>query len=245
MGEWALAATAAQTALTTLGKQVADTSVYAALWGARIVPSVESIFEIPFTTATIPGTSGLHAMYCSANGRYGNYKSLVDSFDLRDVRRVKLFDTAIAGSNGTAFYSYKYPWTATAVYNQPVIRASEMALIIAEAEAKQSHLPQAVDALWQVASRNPNLLKATLTNKSQADLLAFIAEERCRELFQEGHRLLDARRRGDILSRNASEAATTYTNLNAGKFVYPIPQLEINASHIEQNSTWIDCKPTR
>jgi hypothetical protein len=92
-----------------------------------------------------------------------------------------------------------------------------------------------VDYVWQIARRNPDLAKSAIPT-DKPGLLSFIAIERRRELFQEGHRWFDLRRSGEILTRVGGNFPVS--NWDASKFVYPIPSQEVNASGIAQNEGW-------
>jgi hypothetical protein len=114
-----------------------------------------------------------------------------------------------------------------------------MYLILAEAKAELGQA-DAVDAVFEVASRNPDLVKASIPT-DKAGLLSFISAERRRELFQEGHRWFDIRRTGEIMTRVGGNFPIN--NWDASKFVYPIPSQEVNASGIQQNDGWNNFLP--
>ncbi len=119
-----------------------------------------------------------------------------------------------------------------------MIRASEMYLIIAELAADNSHFDKARTALNTV--RTARGLSAYAGN--DADLVNEIQLERRRELFAEGHRLFDIKRRNLPLNRTGIEGHDLWSgspiNLPAGsdKFELPIPQSEIDANKALTNS---------
>ena len=92
---------------------------------------------------------------------------------------------------------------------------------------------------FYTAKRNA-ALKETDLPQTKEELIDFIAEERVRELYQEGHRWFDARRNGMILN------SSNYSEFDVAKFVYPIPAAEINAGFCEQqNEGWEDALPSK
>lgn len=139
--------------------------------------------------------------------------------------------------------AYKFCGTSTsqATSNIPVFRKSEMYLIIAECEARmpEGSVEAAQEALFYTAKRNTALTENDLP-QTKEELIDFIAEERIRELFQEGHRWFDARRNGLILS------SENYADFEVAKFVYPIPADEINAGFCtQQNEGWEEALPSK
>lgn len=179
----------------------------------------------------------------SLNTLYGSYSGLVtphifNLFAPGDMR-LGLF-TLDAVNNG---YKAKYqgiPGSA-ATSNIPVLRLPEMYLILAECYS-YSNITEAQNNLLVIAKRNPAITTVADLPATQADLLTFIAEERQRELFQEGHRYYDMRRTGEIMNRTTG--AVNIVNFDVAKFCYPIPTYEINASGIEQNPDWASFLPT-
>lgn len=111
------------------------------------------------------------------------------------------------------------------------LRLSEMYLIRAEAYANQGQNAQ--------ASADLNTLRAARINGyvneslSGTALMNAIKVERRKELFMEGHRWFDVRRYGDGITRGSDFAAPAVTqSISAGnfRFVWPIPQDEIDAN---------------
>jgi len=93
-----------------------------------------------------------------------------------------------------------------------------------------------------VAQRDRAITSVAGLPSDRDGLLAFIADERVRELTQEGHRWFDLRRRGDLMSRTPGETLRDITNLDVRRTVLPIPAIEINASGIRQNY-WTETLP--
>ncbi|MCK5782457.1 MAG: RagB/SusD family nutrient uptake outer membrane protein [Flavobacteriales bacterium] len=126
---------------------------------------------------------------------------------------------------------------STRDYNIPVFRLSEVYLLSAEAKARIGN-SSAIDDLFEVAKRNDDLTLGNIPTAKDS-LLKFIAEENRREFYQEGHRLYDMRRTGEIMSDRLD---LNMGEFDAQKFVYPIPLIEIQASKIKQND-WLSGMP--
>ena len=125
----------------------------------------------------------------------------------------------------------------------PRIRASEMYLIEAEAEANLGNTAAAQSALLTIKQRADNTVASvTLTGQ---DLLDEIYLERRKELFFEGHRFFDIKRLDQDLDRTPSDKDhwSDFTNNDISndpniiprnsvskRFCLPIPQDEINAN---------------
>ena len=119
----------------------------------------------------------------------------------------------------------------------PVIRLSEIYLIAAEAAAKTSAADKAAKYLNAIVLRaNPNA-----TPVAEADAtVARISKERRKELVGEGHRLFDAMRNNETITRYTSEADRGYhspLNEEARSFdrtffkvLLPIPQGELDVN---------------
>lgn len=132
-----------------------------------------------------------------------------------------------------------------------IVNAPEMFLIIAESNARSTTgtVSDAQSALLTVAKRNSAIASASDLPATKADLLAFIKEERARELFQEGLRLYDLRRwdeRASVYANGAPNIAFTYTDYKISDLVYPIPTEEvISGFGVAQNEGWSNTLPGR
>lgn len=112
-----------------------------------------------------------------------------------------------------------------------MIRASEMYLIEAECEAELGNYTKAQDALYVIQKRaNPGARKSTATG---AELIDEILLERRKELFGEGFRWNDIKRRQQHFKR----AHDHWVLFDFGpesddyyRFTFPIPQSEIDAN---------------
>lgn len=137
----------------------------------------------------------------------------------------------------------------TAVATHFMIRLPEMYLIIAESELRSTSgvLANAQAELLKVAKRNSAITKADDLGTTKDAVFAFLKDERAREFFQEGHRLYDLRRWGmkaNVYSTSDSQAQFKYTNYEISKFVYPIPNKEVNAGFgVAQTPDWSSFLP--
>jgi hypothetical protein len=70
------------------------------------------------------------------------------------------------------------------------------------------------------------------TFPTAADLITAVLDERFKELCFEGFRFYDLKRNNLPVQRNASDASPAWQTLAADsyRFVFPIPQSEINAN---------------
>lgn len=168
----------------------------------------------------------------SLNTLYNNYgirvsDELKSMYAATDIRKEKM--TKIQG-NGR-YYGGKYE---ASVANIPVIRLPEMYLIVAECELKAGNTQQAAEALFEVAKRDKAISSVSKLPAEATELEAFIVAERRRELFQEGHRLFDARR-----TKQTMQVTGGSKTLTDGLFLYPIPLDEINTGlGVTQNENW-------
>lgn len=226
MGEYDLAILSAQRAVTLRASGEISNEQYLKMWSSLAI-SEEDIYTIAKTADDNLSANSLNTLYNAYKGSVSN--GLVGAFDSTDIRKALINENHPKKFDGIP--------TSGSVNNIPVFRKSEMYLIQAEAYAQKDMLPQARAALLYTAKRNTKVtldsLQTTLTSKTS--LLQFIAQEREREFFQEGHRWFDARRIGEKIN----VANGLYRQFDVAKFVYPIPADEINSGFgVEQNSGW-------
>lgn len=229
MRDWNGAITAAEKAMELRGGSlVTDPELYVKMW-SDIAPTTEDIFSVGKLSNDNLSANALNTLYGSYNGKATS--GLVNLFAENDMR-LGLFGDG-TGEQVRALKFNGLP-SSQATNNIPVFRLPEMYLIIAESKAQLGQA-DAVDFVYEIAKRNPDLQKADIPTSKDA-LLQFISVERRRELFQEGHRWFDLRRTGEIMTRVGGNFPVN--NWDASKFVYPIPAKEINASGLSQNENW-------
>jgi len=113
----------------------------------------------------------------------------------------------------------------------PYMRAAEMYLIEAEAEARRGQDGLAAKALYTLAvNRNPSY---TISTKTGTALINEIMDQRRIELWGEGFRFYDLKRTNSTLDRTGANHNVSYANIitmPAGdkQWQFLIPQDEIN-----------------
>lgn len=152
--------------------------------------------------------------------------------------RLQLFET-----KGNTSATLKYHLTGLSEEEWQVdlfvLRASEMYLIRAEANAQLNNLEAAVEDLKVIQARALQLpvSEIELQVSSKDEVLNLILEERGKEFSFEGHRLFDLTRMKQDLERPASvNSNLTTLAYPSPYFVLPIPETEVNANeNITQN----------
>jgi hypothetical protein len=217
-----------------------DSARYVNMWLSSNA-SREDIF-----TFSIDGTNQLSAnsinTYYNTYGGSVNPASITTYWEEGDMRLGIIGNHTAGGAGNTAMRRpLKFP-NIDAVNNVPVFRVPEMYLILAEAynELATPNITEAQKALFQIAQRNPAIASVDDLPDTQVELRKFIKEERIRELFQEGHRLWDIRRNGDLMTRPHGETKLNIVDHDIAKFCYPIPFSEINVpgSRVVQTPGW-------
>ncbi|WP_321516245.1 RagB/SusD family nutrient uptake outer membrane protein [Marinifilum fragile] len=137
-----------------------------------------------------------------------------------------------------------------------LIRYAEVLLTYAEAKIENDDIDQSVyDAINEVRQRPDVNMPLITTGKSKEQLRTIVRRERRVELSFEGLRLMDIRRWK--IAENVMPGVPeglTYTDPNSGEevtlswgertfnankhYLWPIPQTEIDISHLEQNPGW-------
>ncbi|RNC84626.1 MAG: RagB/SusD family nutrient uptake outer membrane protein [Balneola sp.] len=203
-GEWAAAATAAQTAITASGLSlVSDSAGVGSMW---FQANPEALFEIKVNASTenIAGSnanSGL-AVYTSVQWVSQvptNYT--MDTYSADDWRLSGWYATCIqegctaTNDEGVAVMKWN-GYKGNFVDDIPFMRVAELYLIQAEAAAKASGVASGIAPLNTLRTARG---LATVAAGDFADVTAFEDEillERTRELIVEGHRFWDLKRLG-------------------------------------------------
>lgn len=202
---------------------------YLSMW-TSLAETSEDLFTIAKSESDNLSANALNTLYGSYGASLSNATWYL--FGENDIRAALLGRTSIGKYQGLS--------TSAATSNIPVLRKSEMSLIVAEVEARAGNIAAAQDYLFYTAKRDLDILSADMLPDNTNDLLAFIAEERIREFAGEGHRFMDARRTGEVITMGA------FKPFDIAKFVFPIPSDEINAGFCsEQNEGWDKVLPVR
>lgn len=247
MGKYDVAEAAAKKAIELKGKgngTSTDTDptdeTYLNMW-ASVNVTDEDIFTISKTENDNLSANALNTLYGSYNGSVSAYCS--SFFAATDIR-ANLIGTVDSNTGGCR--KYQGLETSQATSNIPVFRKSEMALIIAECEARIGSLDEAKKYLGYTAKRDTQYAAEdgtcdlTKLPNTKEELLEFIWKENTREFFGEGHFLFDARR----LDKTITVKGGKCTDFKPANFVFPIPSAEINAGFMkEQNEGWEDGLP--
>lgn len=189
---------------------------------------MEDLFTLPKSDIDNLSANSLNTMYSTYNAGI--------NFDPEELFGENDFRTGLIDFASGHPMKFDGTRTSQVVTNIPVIRKSEVFLIAAEAKAQLNDINGAYEALNYTASRDASFAETQLTTKEQ--FIDFIANERIREFFQEGHRWYDLRRMDLTVTLNGVE------NYHPSEFVFPIPASEINAGQMtEQNPDWKDHLP--
>lgn len=131
----------------------------------------------------------------------------------------------------------KFYYRSTLDLDMPLIRSAEMYLIEAEAESELNNDAAAQTALFEVQKRAiTGAVKSINTGEA---LKTEIENERRKELHGEGFRFFDIIRRKKTLVRTAADHWRPITQASGnGRNILPIPQREIDISHLEQNPAY-------
>lgn len=194
------------------------------IWGALLIDEQQTSYA-SFFSHIDPNFGGYAAL--------GNHKlistSVYDFMSNTDVRK-SLFKPVgakpLVGFKFTGFGN----WTNDYLY----IKAGEMYLIEAEAEARRNNFTAAQDALFSLISkRDPAYVKSTLTGEA---LIDHILMHRRADLWGDGQRFLDIKRLNKGMDRrNLGHNPAQWnaaSNFPAGdkNFVFLIPKQEIDAN---------------
>lgn len=239
MGDYTTAEKAAKEAIALKGQGNADAldnapsdESYIAMWRDLAV-SDEDIFTIKKSTDDNLSANAINTLYGSYYATIQN-KSIAKLGE-QDIRAQLLRSSEGGGTSMTKFDGIP---SSQATSNIPIFRKSEMALIIAECEAYNGNLDEAKNYLMFTAKRDKAIANVEDLPSTKDELLSFIADERIREFYGEGHRFFDARRMG------LSVSGDQFQNWEIKNFVFPIPAGEINTgTGCEQNENWSDFLP--
>lgn len=239
MGEWKLAAESANNARGGIsdGSNLMDEVTYTSGFNTE---NVETLWEHAFIQGQTFSFLSLPS-FAYADDENGDFifgynslrvtKTFANLFESSDYRG-KLIPKnedgeymTLSTEEGALFTKYRHKNGVFGLGNFSRIRISEMYLIEAEAEAELGDIDKAKTLLNTLQSKRG----ATETDATIDDILL----ERRKELFAEGHRLYDLKRRHLDLNRSDDpDHWATEKTISAGdyRFSLPIPLGEINAN---------------
>jgi hypothetical protein len=187
----------------------------------------EILFRVRFET-----NSSVGSLWTTTGGTIYIAPSdkLVNSYDANDIRLPAYIGTISTGRCVNKFFASS---RGGRIVDIKACRIAEMYLIRAEANAKKAApdvAAGAADLNLLRSNRIPGYTNQTFG--SAAALITAVLEERFKELAFEGFRFYDLKRNNLPVERLSSDASAAWQTLDAGnfRFVYPIPQTEINAN---------------
>lgn len=239
MSEAEAAATAAMRVLGLSNNGVGLVPANAYVDAFSTAPHPESIFELEIRAVDWNSTDGvnnsLNSLTSNSNPAaqfvVGASDALMGSYEEGDVRRNTWRETTADGVTGTAYASRK--WTGFKgdfLENLPVLRASELYLIRAEARYATNPAGAQSDINALRSRRGLGPVDAGLTGQA---LLNRILTERRLEFALEGHRFFDLKRNARDISKHGSFMEVPYTDY---RILSNIPLRQVELNHLlEQN----------
>lgn len=166
-------------------------------------------------------------------------KEFFDTFAATDIRKNQFRVPDSRGEDLTTgnyiissnrYFISKFIFRGAWDNDQLMMRASEMVLIEAEAEARLGNEVAAKAALLLIQQRA--IPTSILSLNTGTALIQEILLERRKELFGEGHRYYDILRTKQTLDRSASVSAWSKLVIASGdkRFALPIPQAELDTN---------------
>ncbi|MFL9834798.1 RagB/SusD family nutrient uptake outer membrane protein [Chryseobacterium terrae] len=199
-GEWTKAVASAQIAKT--GFPLMNSEKYKE--GFNDITNGEWIWGHAQTQEQSGESYAFHFLDVSSSGSY--YYSFMadpyfkDLFDTNDIRYSLFSWDGLPGREGLLRYA-KFKFKANLIADIVFMRAAEMYLIEAEAEARNGNVTNAVTVLNQLkTARNANVYTGSL---AQNDVIKEVLIERRKELFGEGFSLSDIIRTQGKVERRA------------------------------------------
>jgi hypothetical protein len=200
------------------------TNQYVASWSGKNISS-ESIFELAFGNSTSGGLGDYFNAASTLRQQFAATTDLLNLYSTGDVRGQNSMFTSRTINGSPFFFNRKYQGMSDSTNNIKVIRASELYLIRAEANAKAGNLTPALADL-NVIRRRANPAAANFTSTDPQVVINEILAERRRELSYEGHLFFDlARNKRNLLRMDCSVATCSFTYPNV-LYAYPIPVVQ-------------------
>jgi hypothetical protein len=241
-GKNAEAASMATQAMATLGLSNTGTGLVAASGyeaAFNTFPNPESVFEMEIRSVDWSTVDGVNNSMCSLTADvYTGAQFIVTAtdellaaYDAGDVRKTMWAETTRSGADGIVYESKK--WLGAKgdfLENLPILRASELYLIRAEARQKTGDNAGALADLNALRSKRG---VAALAGLSGDPLFQAILKERRTEFALEGHRWFDLKRNGLTISKSGSFEPVPYSDY---RILAPIPQDEIILNDLLENN---------
>lgn len=239
MAEAEAAATSAMNilGLSNNGSGLVSASAYVDAFSTA--PHPESIFELEIRQVDWSSVDGVNN---SLNSLTSNTNSsaqfivaasdeLIQAYESDDVRRLVWAETTVDGIEGPVYASRK--WTGFKgdfLENLPILRASELFLIRAEARYETNPAGARADLNALRSRRGLEPVDAVLSGQA---LLNRILLERRLEFALEGHRFFDLKRNARNITKHGSFPEIPYTDYRVLSNI-PTSQVELN-DQLKQN----------
>ncbi len=202
-------------------------------------PNPESVFEVEIRSVDWSTVDGVNNSMCSLTADvYTGAQfivtatdELLNSYSTGDVRRSMWAETTRSGADGIVYESKK--WLGAKgdfLENLPILRASELYLIRAEARQKTGDNSGALADLNALRSKRGVGGFAGLTGNA---LFSAILNERRIEFALEGHRWFDLKRNGLTISKAGTFEPVPYSDY---RILAPVPQDEITLNELLENN---------
>ena len=245
---WSEAKQYAQQALNEKGITTLtyDATAYAALYSGN-TSNTESMLSLAITATDNWSANSSGTLWSTYN--FSPSPKLLALYDANDCRTSIFNWDATSSETVPVFTGGKFSQhsSGNAAYaTHYLVNAPEMYLIMAESDAKTGDVNSARNSLLTVAKRNADITSVDDLPATADEVMAFIKDERARELFQEGLRLYDLRRwdeAADVYAIQAPNVAFTYTNYKISDLIFPIPAAEINAGFGVEQNDWSNTLP--
>ena len=206
------------TGLNTPANYVSSFSTY---------PNPESLFEVEIRSVDWSTVDGVNNSMCTLTANVFSSaqfivtasNELLATYETGDIRRDTWVATTRSGAAGTVYRSAK--WLGTKgdfLENLPIIRASELYLIRAEARFRTDAAGARSDLNALRSKRGLAAVDAGLVGDA---LFAQILKERRLEFALEGHRWFDLKRNGLTISKAGTIEAVPYSDY---RLLAPLPQ---------------------
>ncbi|MGO3706495.1 MAG: RagB/SusD family nutrient uptake outer membrane protein [Mesonia hippocampi] len=193
-------------------------------------PSQEAIF----TLSGIKKNSFIKRFYSTQEPSAFASKKLQAMFTEPSDVRLELLQN-VEGSGNLMTLKYFRPEEAQLNGSDlPVLRASEMVLNLAEANANLGLLEEAKDNVKTIQARALGVSETSIVINAvtQQEVLEVISIERAKELCFEGQRFFDITRRHKDLERSPQTTSNVeHIAYPSNLFVLPIPLKEMNTNH--------------
>ncbi|TRX63324.1 RagB/SusD family nutrient uptake outer membrane protein [Carboxylicivirga sp. M1479] len=227
----------ASTVIDQSGMRLANIDEVEKIWDDAFALNEKA--EVIFKLSRVEGSPALGNIFSDAsNGElyFSPSNDLQNQYTADDVRADVYF--GVNSQSNETVNKHDGKGVGPNIVDLKALRLSEVFLIRAEAYIMKNMLTEGAEDLNNLRSTRISMPTAA-PDSDQATALAFLQEERRRELAYEGHRYIDLKRWGLGIKRLPEDTElASGIELEAGdfRFVFPIPQNEMFANdNMEQN----------